>query len=97
MANIRNANTYYIDGTASNLALKSVKVTHVIISASSATAILVLKDVTSGNIKFDGRVATSGESRTFDLSDNPIVFPNGIDPTTVTNCVATLVIMAPGG
>lgn len=92
MANVRNANTYHIDGTASTLAVLNIKVSHVIVTATAASAILQLQDVTTGNIKGNFRVATSGETRVFEFADNPIVFPNGINPATVTNCVATLII-----
>ena len=97
MANVRSGNTFYIDGTATTLAIKNVIVTHVLVTATSANAVLVLKDVTTANTKMDLRVATSGASQVFDFADNPIVFANGINPTTVTNCVATAVIMVPGG
>lgn len=89
MANVRSANTYYIDGTATELAVKNLRVTHVTITPTSANAVLVLKDVTTGTIKVELRAPTSGKSEVFDYFFNPIVFANGIDPDTVTNCVAT--------
>lgn len=89
MANVRSANTYYIDGTSTNLAVNNIRVTHITVTPTSANAILVLKDITTGSTKVELRLATSGTSQVFEYFVNPIVFPNGIDPTTVTNCVAT--------
>lgn len=89
MANVRNSNTYYVD-TTTTLAVKGLRVSHVTVTATGANAVLVLKDVTTGNAKADLRVAASGASQVFNYSENPIFFPNGIDPATVTNCVATL-------
>lgn len=92
MANIRNSNTFYIDGTAQTLDVKNIKVTHISLTATGANAVLVLKDVSTGNLKIDLRVATSGVTTVFPFETNPLVFPNGINPSTVTNAVATLML-----
>lgn len=97
MANARSGNTYYIDGTSTTLSEKNLRVTHVTITATSASAVLLLKDVSTDNIKADLRVATAGDSVTFDFSLNPIVFANGINPATVTNCVASLQLIGTKG
>lgn len=89
MANVRNSNTYLIDGTATTLAVSNILVTHITVTATSANAVLVLQDVTTNAKKIELRVATSGSTQVFDFADNPIVFPNGVNPATVTNCVAT--------
>ena len=99
MANVRSGNSFYVDtaasseasSDASNLSLPNVVVTGVLLTATSASARIVLEDVTTGNIKLDLRVATSGDSKFFDLSRTPINFPNGISPATVTNAVATII------
>jgi hypothetical protein len=96
MANVRSANTFYIDtqySTGSDeLAIKNIRVLQITITATSANAVLLLADSTTGTKKLDLRVATSGASQIFDFSDSPVVFPNGIKPTTLTNAVATVVI-----
>lgn len=92
MANVRSANTYHVDGTASTLDIKGIKVTHILVAVSTANAVLVLSDVTTGNKKLEIRLATDESTEFYDFSDNPIVFPNGINPSTVTNCVATLML-----
>ncbi len=95
MANVRNGNTYYIDIASSAdsdcLISKNVKVTAIFMTATSAGGILVLKD-TSGAIKGEWRVATSGDCKEFLVGDYSLTFPNGIKAGTVTNCVATLLI-----
>lgn len=92
MANVRNSNTWYIDTAASSLAIANLKVSYVIVTATAAAAILNLQDVTTTANKANLRVATSGDSVVFDFSLKPLVFPNGILPSTVTNCVATCVL-----
>ena len=92
MANIRNANTYYMDTTTASLTISNIKVLGVLVTATSANAILNLQDVTTSDNKMNLRVATSGDSKYFDFADSPVVFPTGIKPSVVTNCVATAVI-----
>lgn len=90
MANVRNANTYYIDATGS-LTLKNIKALFIIITATAANARLVLKDITTGATKMDVRI-TAADGQFFDFSSAPLVFPNGIDVTTVTNCIAVVTV-----
>lgn len=105
MANVRNGNTFFIDtvaadtdpGTDENLAIKNIKVKAIFITATAATAILELKDVTTGAVKFNLREASTGETDYFDLTNLNVVFPNGISPSTVTNMQATLIIQETRG
>jgi archaellum component FlaF (FlaF/FlaG flagellin family) len=90
MANVRNANTYYIDATGS-LTIQNVRVTHVIYRSTNATNNVVIKDVTTGATKLNISTVAANETLFLDFSDNPIVFPNGIDVTTVTAATATLI------
>lgn len=92
MANARNSNTWHIDSTGDLTPLVPVTVYYVVLAASSANAHLVLSDAGASTKKLDVRVATSHESKVFDFSANPIHFPNGIEVTTITNGVATLVL-----
>lgn len=96
MANTRSANTYYVDtqyATNEELAVTNIAVLGVTVSATAASAQVVLADASSGSPKkLDLRVATSGESKHFDFSESPILFPNGIRPLTLTNAVATVII-----
>lgn len=93
MANTRNGNTFYVDTqysvAADEFASKLIRVSSVIVTATAASAVLVLKD-SSLATKIDLRVATSGATEQFDF-DPPLVFSTSIRPTTLTNAVATVV------
>lgn len=94
MANVRNANTFYIDtaGAGGQLAVKNIRVTHICLTGTTgATPYLLLRDITTTNNKVEVRTLT-GTSEFLDYSDHPIVFPNGILPQTVTDCTAVLSI-----
>ncbi len=95
MANTRNANTFYIDTqysvSADELAVKNVKVVSITVTATSSGGQVVLSD-SNGNAKIDLRVATSDETQQFVFNENPIVFPTGIRPTTLTDAIVTCVI-----
>ncbi len=96
MANVRSGNTHYIDSTGSLTAENNVKVRQVIITPTSANAVLTLSDSAGTTTKIQVRAATSGESRSFEFPV-PVIFPNGINVTTLTNCVAMLVYNGTGG
>lgn len=104
MANIRNANTYYIDtaaadhqpATTGNLAIKSIKVSYITMS-SSGVAEFNLRDVTTDANKINVKLDTANKTEYLDFSDKPLLFPNGIHPETVTNCKVTLVLQESQG
>lgn len=99
MANVRSSNTYHIDtqySTSEELAEKSLSVTGIVMVSTGANAILVLSDSSTGTKKIELRLATSGETLHIPLDAGPIHFPNGIRPTTVTNCRATVILAKPG-
>lgn len=96
MANVRSANTWYVDTTystiAESLVVKGIRVLGVVVTATAANGTIVLKDeVTAAPIKLDLRVPTSGETRHFDFSNTPIRFPNGIRPV-LTDAVVTVIL-----
>jgi hypothetical protein len=95
VANLRVSNSYYID-TTGTVASKGLRLLYVILSATSANAILTLKDSGVAGTLFDLRVATSGESRVFDFSRNPPAFPNGMEISAITNGHATAIIQLGG-
>jgi len=92
MANVRNANTIYIDTASSAISVPGLKISYVVLTPTSANAVLVLQDSATSANKVDLRAATSGVSVVFDFSETPLVFPNGIVASTLTNCTATCVI-----
>lgn len=98
MANVRSGNTHYIDSTGTLTADKNDKVAYVVLTASSANAVILLTDAGSGTrSKIDLRVATAGTTQVFDFSEVPLVFSNGVRVGTLTNAVATIVYTKGGG
>lgn len=95
MANVTNSNTIYIDATG-DLSIgtdTNIRVFYVVMTATAGNAVLELEDNQASTVdKLYLGVATSGETKVFDFSRKPIVFPNGIEVTTATNVKATLVI-----
>lgn len=94
MANIRNANTVFLDtaSTLSDIEKRNIKVSNIVLtSIGGGTARLVLDDKTTGATKIDLRIPTGDESQSYPF-EKPMVFPNGIIPATVDFCVATLVV-----
>lgn len=96
MANVRNANSFYIDTqyavAADQLAVKGLSVTNILVTATAANGRVVLQDITSTPTnKVDLRVATSGDTQNFEFSSQQLLFPNGIRPSTLTNAVVTVI------
>lgn len=91
MANAVQGNTIYIDSTG-DVRTTPTKVYMIVVTATAASCVLALADAGSSVAKINLRVVTSGASQLFDFSANPLFFPNGIEVTTITNGVATLVL-----
>lgn len=102
MANVLNGNTWYVDtqytSEADDLVRKQALVAYILVTATGANGKLVLADSSSNPaIKFDLRVPVSGTTEIFRFEAKPALFPNGIRALTLTNAVATVVIVNPGG
>lgn len=97
----RIGNSIYVDqtGTVTGSTERNSHVVYVVVTATAASGVLKLSDtvLTTSAIKVDLRVATSGASQVFDFSRSPMVFPNGINVSTLTNAVATIVLKGAGG
>ena len=91
MANAFNSNTFYVDTTGTFTAADAHIITHVVLTATSASARIVLQDATTSSNKLDLRVVVSGDSKVFDFADAPIRFEGGVKVSTLTNGVATLI------
>ena len=89
MANVRSGNSHYVDATGV-LESEACSITGVVLTATSANAVLELADSAGTTKKLNLRVATSGESRHFNFSEASIYFPNGIKVATLTNAIATV-------
>lgn len=102
MSNSLNGNTFYIDSQYSSaeddLVRKQVLVVYVLLTATSSNARIVLADVgPNPTTKLDLRIDANNSSQCFSFETNPILFPNGIRVTTLSNAVATLSVKSPGG
>ena len=96
MANALNGNTFFVD-TVGTLELgnaaSNIKVIAILFTATATGGTMTIKDnASSGPIT---KTVLSGpndnETKFFDLSSSPLVFPNGITVTSVTNANATMV------
>lgn len=90
MANVRQGNTHYVDSTGT-LDADPVKVLGIIVTATSANAVVVFQGDTGSANRLDLRVATSGATQDFDFSARPISFPKGIKVSTLTNAIVTVI------
>lgn len=90
MANVASGNSIYVD-SAGVVTSTPTNLLFVVLTATSANAILHLEDSATGDAKMNLRLATAGDSIQFSFSDQPIFFSGGIEVTSVTNCVATFV------
>lgn len=97
MANIRNGNTHYVDSTGTLSETKNVRVTGIVLTATTAGAVLVLKDPSTSALKIELRVAATNTSQYFAFRETPLYFPNGISVFTLTNAKATIVYNEAGG
>lgn len=97
MANVRNANTFYIDtqsaGASDDLVVNNVRLLGALVTAGAAGAKVILQDAAGTPVtKMDLRVATDESTSFFDFSNSPIIFPNGIKASTLTDAICTLII-----
>lgn len=94
MALTVNANTIYIPSGETDTDYvptnsKSISVSGIWVTPSSAGGSLLLEDGGGNTAKLLLVGATANETKFFDLQRMPLIFPNGVRVTT-TNCVATL-------
>lgn len=92
MANVNNGNTLFIDSTGNVSDTRGLTAKHVIVTATAASASLILRDQDTGNSsKLRVDIASAGSVVHLPLEEHGIYFPNGVNVGTATNCVATLV------
>ncbi len=90
MANVRSGNSHYVDATGV-LASGNVKVIGVVVTATNTNAVVAIADSAGTTAKLNLRVATSGTTEFFNFADTPILFPNGVNVTTLTNAIVTVI------
>lgn len=89
MANLQRGPLHYVDSTGV-LSNDSVLVSRVILTATSANAVLELADK-NGNVLMILDVASSGSTEHFDFTSAPLFFSLGLKVQTLTNAKATIV------
>jgi len=97
MANVVNGNTMKIDSTGDVLVKKNILVTCLIVtSTGAATFELQDSDGTTFVDKIRIKLDVADKTESLDLTNGPIVFPNGVRVKTVTNCEATAIFKRQG-
>ena len=92
MANAHAGNSSYVDTAGVLRSASNTSVAYVIVTSSAAGGLITLQDNAGTPVdKVTFKVATDEETKVFDFSNTPIVFPNGVKASTVTDCVATVV------
>lgn len=89
LANEKFGNSIYVDSTG-ELTTQKTHVHQVIVTATSANAIVVLVNNADDEKVCDLRVATSGDTKPF-LFEVPLIFPNGVKVLTLTGAIVTIV------
>jgi hypothetical protein len=99
LANTKTGNVWYVDtayAAATDDITDNIVVGSVVLTATAASARIVLKDPKTGVIKLDLRSPTDALSAHFDFSANPISCPNGLRASTLTNAVASIILLRGG-
>lgn len=95
MANVRNANTFYVDTQYVNpgdeLSGNNIMVHHIVACGDGGTGSFTLLDYVSGQKKFHAHIPANSTVQ-FSFEEVPILFPTGIKPSVITNCILTLVV-----
>lgn len=93
MANVRNANTWYVDTASDSLAVSNIRITSIILTGGGSTSTLFLGDAVS-DASYPAKMSIMAAANTtvqIRLEDTPMVFPNGIYIKTLTSgATATL-------
>lgn len=99
MANVRNANTWYVDTASESLTVSNIKIAGLLLTAGSSTSTLLLGDDVS-DASYPNKlsiVAAANTTVQVRLEDTNVVFPNGIRVKTLTSgATATLLITTAG-
>ena len=90
MANARTGNVFYVDATGAYE--KRVAILSVTITTNAASAELIISDPNTSAIILSLKEPTSDVTTKFSFADDPIICTNGADVTTITNCVASIVM-----
>ena len=90
MANVRSANSYYVDSTGT-LAVLGLSVYSILLTSNGGAGTLVLQDNATVPVTKLTLKVLNTESTLIDFNLMPITFPNGIKVSTLTTALATIV------
>lgn len=109
MANVRSANTFFIDTSSSSstpgsfITERNLKLVGILLTVGTAGSDILnvydLDSVTrnsSGQLKLELKSDTGNDTRQFRLADAPIVFPNGVWVAVTGAAKATLIFTQQG-
>lgn len=97
MANTQNGNSLYIDSTGAVGPTQNVLVTAITVTPSGGAATAELSDNSSPTVlKFNLQVPSGIETQQYFFEENPVLFPNGVNVTTLTNAIVTVVFKRQG-
>lgn len=94
MANTLSGNCWYVDtayASATDDLAANVQIDYVVVTATSASALITLKDPRTGATFITLNVPGNGSTQVFDFTGRPIVCRNGIRIGTLTNAVASII------
>ena len=91
MANAKASNVWDVNATGALTTDKSHLLFGVIMTATGASASLVLTEASGGATKFRYDIANDETSEFINLGETPIFFSQGMYVQTLTNCVAQLI------
>lgn len=98
MANIRNSNSFYIDSTGALNTDANTRVFYIVITSTAAPGTITIADNQGTPVtKLSLAVDVADRSTIFDFSRKPLIFPNGINITAITNCTAMIEYSTTGG
>lgn len=99
MANIRNANTWYVDTSDASLSVTNIRVMGIILTGAGSTSVLTLGDDNSAD-SYPTKLTLSVAANTTQqirLEDTPLVFPNGIRIKALTSGASATLLTSTAG
>jgi len=96
MANYFAGNLQFIDTNGTIFSDELVKVSYIIVHATSATGTMTLQDGSTSNTLIKLGAPVSKDTLMMDFSERPIVFPRGITIADASNLAVTLIIRRDG-
>lgn len=96
MANVRTGNKFYVDSTGELTSVRT-QVAYILFTPANAGDQIVLRESAAGADVFQLQAAVADDTKHFDFSARPIVFPNGIYVQTLTTGAKAVFILTEAG